>query len=462
MIKTMKNLKLFLILFISITTLGACGGDNKSTSQRDSAGDINQPNSIGNIHPSTGSDRVAVARAGIEIENGTDVIHLIPVNTELVREKFWWNNAAIPQDFNNDGIIDYAWFGTFYPENVDQTGLNTGGLCGNEVCTGNMPGPVIYFGQQHGTWIYNDSFFTDNRAIPGQSSARQFLVTDFNGDGVLDVFIADHGVGTHNGFRDSYFISQPDGSLLESSETHLSDAEFVVFDHGAAAGDIDNDGDMDIVITNLSERTPFICWMNDGTGAMSKTSCGGKYAYALELGDMDGDGDLDAVIGAHENEGNFTGIAWNNGFGGFYETTALPRHEDWPTIPESSMADLDNDGDLDIVFSRAGYLYVGTAIQVIENTGTGSFTDHGILKLIEPPAGYVPTHEGNEWNDFIEAIRFFDVDEDGDKDIFLSSTSVDTNGTILMNNKGFSFSIKMPDSVDYPVTKITESSFSRY
>ena len=29
---------------------------------------------------------------------------------------------------------------------------------------------------------------------------------DFNNDGVLDLFIADHGVGTHKGIRDSYFF----------------------------------------------------------------------------------------------------------------------------------------------------------------------------------------------------------------------------------------------------------------
>ena len=38
------------------------------------------------------------------------------------------------------------------------------------------------------------------------------------------------------GVRDSYFLSQPNGTWVESSETHLSHSNFVVFNHGSATG----------------------------------------------------------------------------------------------------------------------------------------------------------------------------------------------------------------------------------
>ena len=100
---------------------------------------------------------------------------------------------------------------------------------------------------------------------------------------------------------------------------------------------------------------------------------------------MDGDGDLDALVGADKYGGNqaFTGIVWNDGRGRFSQKTKLPEHKQkWGAIPEVSASDLDNDGDLDIVISRVGENYVGTAIQIVENLGNKKFKDHGIFPLV--------------------------------------------------------------------------------
>jgi hypothetical protein len=311
---------------------------------------------------------------------------------------------------------------------------------------------------------YSPELIIDNREDSGISLGMASLVADYNNDGILDFYVADHGVGTHNGVRDSYFLSQLNGTWVESSETHLSHSNFVVFDHGGATGDIDNDGDMDVVITELNGKTGTALWclVNDGTGYLNKRKCGGIFSFALELADIDGDGYLDVLLGAHEFENNsFTGIVWNDGSGNFpkHSKTSLPQHKKkWGTVPEVSAADLDNDGDLDIVYSRAGKLYVGTAVQIIENLGNKNFKDHGIFPLVEAPADFIPTHEGNEWNDFIDTIKFRDLDKDGDIDLYLSSGSKKTNGMVLLNQGDFIFTLIKPSEADELYEKLDDSS----
>ena len=393
--------------------------------------------------------KVAEALAGIDIENDPNIAFFKPpIAPTPTKQLYWFGRMWKEADFNNDGITDVLYIGTMNPNNAVSGGEDTGDICGTKACSGFQPLPSLYLGREDGKLTYSPQLLIDERKESGMSLGRQLLIADFNNDDILDFYIADHGIGTHYGYRDSYFLSQPNGTWVESSNTHLSHSDFKVFDHGAATGDIDNDGDMDVVITelNLGRGTALWCLLNDGTGYLKKRKCGGAFAFSLELADLDGDGDLDALIGAHEFERGqeFTGIFWNNGKGYFSQKTALPQHKKWGTIPEVSASDLDNDGDLDVVYSRAGELYVGTAIQIIENLGNKKFKDHGIFPLVEPPSDYTTTSEGNVWNDFIQNIMFRDLDNDGDIDIYLASGSHKTNGMVMLNHGDFSFELLHP------------------
>jgi hypothetical protein len=416
-----------------------CGGNEQSSS-------------------STANSKTKIkAVAGIDIENDPNIDFFKPPQKPYPTGKlYYFGQMWQMADFNNDGYSDVLYIGTMKPNNVSWTGEDTSGICGGEDCKGKKPLPSLLLGDAKHKLTYTPELLIDNREDSGMSLGRQLLVADYNNDKILDFYVADHGIGGggYDGFRDSYFLSQPDGTWLESSNTHLSHDNFKLFDHGGATGDIDNDGDMDVVITSGDYQTGtlFWCLINDGTGFLKKRKCDGINAFGLELADMDGDGDLDALLGAHEygEYSNFTGIVWNDGRGNFPKTnnTPLPQHKKkWGSIPEVSASDLDNDGDLDIVYSRAGVLYVGTAIQIIENLGNKKFKDHGIFPLVEAPADYIPTHEGNEWNDFIEMIKFRDLDKDGDIDIYLSnSMSRKTNGMVLLNQGDFNFELLLPKS----------------
>ena len=455
----MKKIFILLILsFFSVQGLaGSCpdGSEPVKSVSADGSYFVFNCGGSNTANSSASSQKVAKALAGIDIENDPNIDFFKPPETPYPTGTLYffgykWQMA----DFNKDGYSDVLYIGAMIPNNIDSVGVDTSGACGGGVCKGNKPLPSLFLGDAKHNLTYAPELIIDKREDSGMSSGYRALVADYNNDDILDFYVADTGLGTHNGVRDSYFLSQPNGTWLESSKTHLSHSNFVVFDHGGATGDIDNDGDMDVVITDNTCSncvTALWCLINDGTGFLNKRICGGSPALGLELADMDGDGDLDAIVGAHEYGkygSRLTGIVWNNGKGDFpsYNTTPFKQYKNkWGTIPEVSAADLDNDGDLDVVYSRAGELYVGTALQIIENLGNKKFKDHGIFPLVEAPDDFIPTHEGNEWNDFIEDIRFRDLDKDGDIDLYLSgSMSRKTDSMVLLNQGNFSFELLRP------------------
>jgi hypothetical protein len=461
-----KKLLLLLILsFFSTQGFTASCPDNSEPIKSVSTDGSYYVYHCGNTNNEQASSSTANSKtkavAGISIENDPNIDFFKPPKKPYpIGKLYYFGMMWQMADFNNDGYSDVLYIGAMKPDNSNRTGEDTGSACGDVACKGNKPLPSLFLGDAKHKLTYAPEFLIDKREDSGMSLGRQLLVADYNNDKVLDFYVADHGLGTHNGVRDSYFLSQPNGTWLESSETHLSHSNFVVFDHGGATGDIDNDGDMDVVITETNWKTGTALWclINDGTGYLKKRKCGGIFSFALELADIDGDGYLDVLLGAHEHEQSidFTGIVWNDGRGNFnkHNNTRLPQHKKkWGTVPEVSVADLDNDGDLDIVYSRAGVLYVGTAIQIIENLGNKKFKDHGIFPLVVPPADFIPETEGNEWNDFIEDIRFRDLDKDGDIDLYLSSSmSRKTNGMVLLNQGNFAFELLLPNIAKKYVT----------
>jgi hypothetical protein len=412
----------------------SCGGSNKKSI-------------------SASSQKVAKALAGIDIENDPSLTFfkppLKPIPTDMM---YWYGHQYQIVDFNNDGFSDIIYIGVAKYTNVidfsemSDTSTDTGEIMCNGPCKPvDLVLPSIFFGDADGNLTYHYGSIIDNRKQPGMTAGNVILLGDYNNDSIPDIYIADSGMEDWGGYRDSYFLSQPDGTWLESSDTHLSHSNFIVYDHGAATGDIDNDGDMDIVITEMNswgQGTSLWCLMNDGTGFLKKRKCGGADSFAFELADLDGDGDLDALIGAQEYEYSsdksaFTGILWNDGKGKFpkHKKTLLPMHKEWGGLPEVSASDLDGDGDLDIVYSRIRKHYQGAAMQIIENLGNKKFKDHGIFVLDE---------EGG----YIRSIFFRDVDQDGDNDIYLESHedhgNVITDGTVLLNNGNFNFDIVKP------------------
>jgi len=115
---------------------------------------------------------------------------------------------------------------------------------------------------------------------------------------------------------------------------------------GVATGDIDGDGDLDLVLAD--DGGPNRVWRNDGAGVFSDTgqALGGTSgSAAAALGDLDGDGDLDVVFA---NQGEPNTVWRNNGDATFTDSGQALGASSRTT----GVALGDFDRDLDVAFSN--------------------------------------------------------------------------------------------------------------
>ncbi|MDM3870341.1 CRTAC1 family protein [Porticoccus sp. W117] len=136
------------------------------------------------------------------------------------------------------------------------------------------------------------------------------------------------------------------------------------FSGGVAAGDYDNDGDIDLFIVR-GDIGPNRLYNNDGSGAFTDMAAAAGLDYTLPnsqnarlsgptFADMDGDGDLDLFIGGTLGSASF--VFQNNGNGIFTDVSnsaGLDALTGTNTI-SAAFGDYDRDGDLDMFLAHWG------------------------------------------------------------------------------------------------------------
>jgi hypothetical protein len=137
---------------------------------------------------------------------------------------------------------------------------------------------------------------------------------DVDNDGDLDLFLANStGRGAASApelAKNTLLRNNGDGTFTDISRE--SGVDIATNSRGCTMGDVDNDGDLDIYVTNsMSDALLFI---NDGKAHFTESAqkLGGAvfYAHGCAFGDLDDDGDLDLVAGNWRNVGAFNPGAW--------------------------------------------------------------------------------------------------------------------------------------------------------
>lgn len=292
-----------------------------------------------------------------------------------------------------------------------------------------------------------------------ENSASRF--GDYDGDGDLDLIVGGDSASVR---MTILYKNDGNGVFTKDNTNSITAVNYPAF----AWGDIDGDGDLDLVMSgNTGSGYIAKIYTNNGSGVLSEVVSDpliDVYWGDFEFGDFDGDGDLDLFQnGAQAVGGNITVLFYNDGTGSFTQdaVNSFVGTGDGDLV----VADIDNDGDLDFInngFGPGGYT------SIYKNNGSGSFTasqsldgvyssgldfgdfnNDGYLDIIlmgldnGTPLTKIYLNNGTGYfnhdntNAFAFPVgkgkaKFGDYDHDGDVDVFLAGTT--SNHFIYVNN----------------------------
>jgi hypothetical protein len=232
-------------------------------------------------------------------------------------------------DLNNDGNLDL----------VTANGSNTTSDGSVSVLLGN-----------------GDGTFQAPTVYPVGGRPFSVAVTDLNNDGAPDIVV---GTSTNTV---SVLLNNGDGTF-GTAQTFAAGPRTT----GVAVGDFNNDGNPDILVTSYEGASVSLLLGNgDGTFQAPRTFATGVNPISVAVGDLNGDGNLDFAVANFNSGSNGTvSVFLGNGDGTFQ-----PR-QDYATGggPENvAIADLNNDGNLDLVAAN-----VGGTVAVLLGNGDGTF-----------------------------------------------------------------------------------------
>ena len=225
----------------------------------------------------------------------------------------------------------------------------------------------LYHNNGDGTF----SKVTGNSIAEEAASSVSGAWGDYDNDGLPDLFVANtnsENNSLHRNLGGGRFAKISSGPVVSSGGSSV----------GGSWGDYDNDGRLDLFVANSGGQDNFL-YHNDGGGnftAIHSQSIvhDGGHSHGSLWFDYDNDGDLDLLVTNNQYEGSF--LYRNDGFGTFTKISNALTSTTGASFAASAV-DYDNDGDLDVFIINND----GTAPFFFENT-TGQCNNSILIDLL--------------------------------------------------------------------------------
>ncbi len=336
-----------------------------------------------------------------------------------------WGMGVAAGDYDNDGFVD--------------------------LYLTNLGSDVLYRNNGNGT--FSDVTAKAGIEASGWSSSAAF--GDFDRDGHLDVYVAgyldvgpdklpaDVAGGACNylgrsvfcgprglpGAGDHFFHNNGDGTFSERSLASGASDKDRYFGLGVVAGDVDNDGDLDIFVAN--DSTPGLLFVNRGDGTFDERGVTSGLAFSgdgneqagmgVDLADYDNDGWLDAYATHFAHDYNT--LYRNLGRGLFEDVTrkANVLESEAPLVSWGTrFVDVDLDGWKDLVHT-SGHVYPFLRTPL----GTETYAERAITLHRNQRNGLFRYASAEAGKDALAPVvgrgmAFADFDNDGDVDFLIA------------------------------------------
>lgn len=356
-------------------------------------------------------------------------------------------------DYNRDGFIDLLVDGHRLFQNTGNTTFvevtKAAGLAFLKRANGGIWGdynndgfPDIFVMDHSGNHLMKnngDGIFIDVTASalgpmsPCQTEAAAW--GDPDNDGFLDIYAANyerHGVTRGLGVQDQLYHNNGNGAFTDISKRAGIITDQAMCGRGVTWTDVNHDGYQDIVVANY-RLAPNFLWINNRTGGFIDEAgafgvrgkmVAGYFGHSVGpvSGDLNNDGMLDLFITnlAHPRFIEYSDkdmLLINNGppdyhYANQYAGSGIFFEE---TGSDPALADVDNDGDLDLYITS---IYKGRYSHLYVNDGKAHFTDVTWMSGVSV---------GNSWG-----AAFADFNNDGHIDLVVASE----DGLHLFENNG--------------------------